>query len=107
MKRAILLVVCVAVLVATAGRVQAGIIIDTGTPSNGAPWTFSDVPSVSQYFSGQFSIGNAFTMNSIEGYLSNSFGGGTVDIAIHSNGGNVPGRILYTASVFLDNTVPL
>lgn len=43
-------------------------------------------------------MNQSYVINSIEAYFSNSSSTGSVDFAIHSDNGNVPGSILYTTS---------
>jgi len=72
---------------------EANTIVDTGTPSGATLWTFW----YAQYFAGEFTIADTHVIQTIEGYFSNHYSGlpGTVDIAIHTDGGDIPGAILF------------
>lgn len=80
---------------------SAALIVDTGTPVNNAPvWALNSW----QYFGGKFSIGSDQTVNAIEGFFS-AVEGGNISFAIHANGGNAPGAVLYaTSRTVTDNT---
>lgn len=73
----------------------ANSIVDTGTPSGAPLWSFH----FGQYFAGEFTIADATLIQTIEGYFDNYNSGfaGTVEIAIHADGGDIPGDILFTA----------
>jgi hypothetical protein len=79
-------------------------IVDTGTPSGGPEWFFGGVEGSWQHFAGKFTILDPYTIQSIEGYFSNQFtdDAGTVDIAIHEDGANAPGAILFSATTPMD-----
>ena len=83
----------------------ANTIVDTGTPVITSQWSFN----TSQYFAGEFTITDAYLITGVEGYFSNQFSPslGSVDIAIHADGGNTPGAILFTASTPLAANAPL
>jgi hypothetical protein len=74
----------------------ANTIVDTGTPSTATLWTFAPW----QYFAGEFTVADAFILQTIEGYFDNRYSAfaGTVDIAIHDDGGDVPGATLFVAT---------
>jgi len=72
---------------------QAAYVVDTGTPNGSKDWVFSK----NQYFAGEFALTGDYVLNSILGYFSTE--AGTVDIAIHSDAGNMPGSILYSTSL--------
>ncbi len=75
-------------------QAQAALIVDTGPAVNtGAGWALYDW----QYFGGKFSIGSGQTVHAIDGHFS-AYLGGNVSFAIHANGGNTPGAVLYAAS---------
>lgn len=90
---------CLAITVATSGHVQAAFIVNTGTPTENRVFSFGQ----GQYFAGEFAINNSYTLNTIEGYLSNDFSlsSGTVDVSLHSDGGVIPGGILKTQTFSL------
>jgi hypothetical protein len=77
-------------------------IIDTGTPVPlpGTAWAFN----TSYYFAGEFSLAEAVRVKSVKGYFSNhiSRNVGMVTIAIHADGGNIPGDVLFSSTT----TVP-
>jgi hypothetical protein len=76
------------------GQANAALIVDTGAPyANGSGWSMYQW----QYFGGKFSLDSSKTINEIDGYF-NAFSGGDVTYAIHENGVNVPGAILYSAT---------
>ena len=72
-------------------------IVDTGTPSGAPAWTFH----FGQYFAGEFTIADVTVIQTIEGYFDNfdAYNGlaGTVEIAIHADGGDIPGAVLFMA----------
>ena len=74
----------------------ASSIVDTGTPSGSTLWGFHS----GQYFAGEFTIGDTHVIQTIEGYFDNHASGfaGAVDIAIHADGGDIPGAILFMAT---------
>ena len=75
-------------------QANAALIVDTGAPLNtGAGWALYSW----QYFGGKFSIDSSQTVNAIDGYFS-AYAGGNISFAIHANGGNAPGAVLYSAS---------
>jgi hypothetical protein len=87
---------------------SATTIVDTGTPFGGPNWNFS----VSQYFAGEFSIAETYEIDSVQGYFSASeylpgIPPGTVTIAVHSDGGSIPGDILHFATLNFVTEVPL
>src|SRR4051794_30010894 len=61
------LAIVLSMLAATA---DAAFIVDTGTPNNTSGWSFG----TSQYFAGEFSVGNSTIVNGVDGYFQN-FGG--------------------------------
>ncbi|MYN10578.1 PEP-CTERM sorting domain-containing protein [Pseudoduganella aquatica] len=82
------------------GTAQATVVVNTGTPSNavGAGWAFNSGHS----YAGQFSLLEAMTIDSIQGYFSTD--AGTVGISLFSSvedgdGGFIPGSALRTASI--------
>jgi len=85
----------------------AATIVDTGTPLVQLAvntWAFGP----SQYFAGGFTTTDSFVIQSIEGYFGatdfsgTGIGSGTVDIAIHADGGNnAPGAVLFLATMSL------
>ena len=79
--------------VLTVGLAHANSVVDTGTPPETLGWSFSN----SQYFAGEFQLTSDSILDSIQGYFSTE--PGAVDISIHANSGDVPGAILYTASL--------
>ncbi|MFT3736137.1 MAG: hypothetical protein QM776_14135 [Rhodocyclaceae bacterium] len=72
---------------------SAEYVVNTGTPTLPGNWMFS----ASQYFAGEFDLGSAAVLNSIEGFFSTL--PGSVVISIHADGGYVPGSVLYTADL--------
>lgn len=83
---------------------QAALIVDTGSNATGTPWNFV----FNQYFAGEFSITESYTLNSIEGFFSNDSGSlGDVTVSIHSDGGSIPGDVLNTGSVSMNAADPL
>ena len=80
-------------------------IVFTGTPSDNPGAGFY----ISQYFAGEFTILDSYLVLTIEGYFGNQDGtaSGTVDIAIHEGGGNLPGDILFTSTTSLAAHAPL
>ena len=77
--------------VALSGPVHAGYIVNTGTPVGGPDWSLANY----QYFGGEFTVANASVINGIDGYFR-TLTGGIMDFAVHADGGNVPGAILFT-----------
>jgi len=94
----ILRVLAVCLTLSLPSQSAASTIVDTGTPSGVFQWGIgTDV--FTYYFAGEFTISDAYAITSIEGFFSNAHGtGGTVDIAIHADGGNIPGAILFSES---------
>lgn len=78
---------------------SADLIVDTGTPVVGAAWSFQDW----QYFGGEFTISDAYTITSVESFFL-IVSGGDVDISIHADGGNVPGTELFSTTVQFSTT---
>ena len=72
-------------------------IVDTGTPSGAPAWGFH----FGQYFAGEFTIADVTVIQTIEGYFDNAYAynglAGTVEIAIHADGGDIPGAVLFMA----------
>ncbi len=77
-------------------QAKAVLIVDTGTHTPSPYWDFN----ATQYFAGQFSIGEAFTLNSVESYFGvpDHDGGaaGSVTVAIHSDDGNIPDATIFS-----------
>ena len=73
---------------------HAAYIVDTGGNPGGTSWSFD----VDQYFAGEFSIGSAHTINSVEGFYQHNTGSGNVSISLHADGGNIPGTVLFSSS---------
>lgn len=87
-------------------NVYASLIVDTGTPidDQASRWGFGSY----QYFAGEFSIADDYSINAIEGYLGNGRGGmGNIDISVHSDAGNIPGEQLFTAQLILESGATL
>lgn len=87
----------IAALLMTVGllsQANAALIVDTGAPyQNGQGWGMGN----GQYFGGKFSVNSNQTINAIEGYF-NAYNGGTVTYAIHADGGNAPGSVLFSTN---------
>lgn len=82
------------------GAAHATLVANTGTPSNavGTGWAFNS----GHAYAGQFSLLDAVTIDSIQGYFSTD--AGTVGISLFSSvadgdGGFIPGAALRTASI--------
>lgn len=73
---------------------KSAVIVDTGTPFGGPNWSFNS----SQWFAGEFNIAEAYSVNSLESYFGTSQAG-NVTVTIHSDGGNIPGGVLYSANL--------
>jgi hypothetical protein len=84
------------------GQAHAALIVDTGGSGSGTGWALYDW----QYFGGKFHIDSAQTINGIDGYL-NVITAGSLNFAIHANGGNVPGSVLYTTSEWYGGGSPM
>lgn len=81
-----------------ASTAPAFVLVDTGANPGGTPWTFS----YEQSFAGEFSIGPNYTLDSIQGFFGNEGGlAGNVTISLHSDAGNIPGNVLFSASTTL------
>lgn len=81
-----------------ASAAPAVVLVDTGANPGGTSWTFS----YEQSFAGEFSIGSKYTLDSIEGFFGNEGGlAGNVTISLHSDAGNIPGPVLFSASTTL------
>ena len=80
-------------------------IVFTGTPTDTPGATFY----TSQYFAGEFTIVDSYLVQTVQGYFGNQDGNasGTVDVAIHAVGGNLPGLILFTSPIVLAANAPL
>lgn len=81
------------------GAARAGLVVDTGTPSNaiGAGYAFNSAHS----YAGQFSLLGGLTINSIQGYFSTDAGNVTISLFSNSedgDGGFVPGAMLRSAT---------
>jgi hypothetical protein len=81
---------------------QAATIVDTGTPTvlPNSNWSFDP----GQYFAGEFSTTDTYTVQGVEGYFSNQLSihsSGVVTIGIHADGGNIPGALLFSSTVNL------
>jgi len=73
---------------------HAVVIVDTGTPTGIDEYRFAE----SQYFGGEFTIASRYSINSLEGYVSNDLGAaGNVYAGIYSDGGNSPGAFYSQA----------
>jgi hypothetical protein len=82
--------------IACSGVVHANYIVDTGASDDKSG---SALLLSSSYYAGQFSVANATTINSIEGYFRTEwFGGGYVQFAVHNTNGNTPSNVLFSAS---------
>jgi PEP-CTERM motif len=73
---------------------NAAYIVNTGSNSSGTSWSFAPF----QYFAGEFTVNSAQTINSVEGFYGNNSTAqqGAVTINLHSDGGNIPGSILFS-----------
>jgi hypothetical protein len=77
---------------------HAVVIVDTGTPTGTDLYRFASV----QYFGGEFTIATTYSINSLEGYISNDLGSaGSVSAGIYGDGGDSPGALLFSASFAL------
>jgi hypothetical protein len=92
----LILVLASCLTLSLASPSAANTIVDTGTPSGATLWTFAPW----QYLAGEFTVADAFVLQTIEGYFDNRYSAfpGTVDIAIHDDGGDIPGAILFVAT---------
>ena len=75
--------------------------MDTGTPVVTDSWYLADA----QYFGGEFTLAGNTTIGSIEAWFQVDTGG-SMDFAIHSDGGNVPGGVLFTTSAAFGSSTP-
>ncbi len=73
---------------------NAGLIVDTGSNPNGNTWSWYEYQS----FSGQFTTTQAWTINSIEAFVSNYGSAGTFDVAVWSSAGNTPLAVLFNST---------
>ncbi len=72
--------------------VYAATIVDTGSGTAfGSTWGLSG----GQFLAAEFSVTDATTITSIEGWLEDL--GGSATIALYSDGGNVPGAELFSS----------
>lgn len=93
--RATLVALFIAGYAATA---NAAIIVDTGTPDNSTGWSFGTF----QYFGAEFDVADATTITQVEGYFGNQWGAsGNVAFALHADGGNAPGSVLFSSNIML------
>ena len=83
---------------------HAVVIVDTGKPTGTDLWRFY----ASQYFGGEFTIASTYSLNSLEGYVSNDLGPnpGNVSAGIYRDGGNSPGALLFSKSFTLGRYAP-
>lgn len=84
-------------LIAAAAPAAAASIVDTGANPNGTSWNFAQY----QYFAGEFTIAEDHLINQVEGYFSNFAQSGTVTAQLFSDGGNIPGALLFSQSFML------
>jgi len=106
MRRLILRVLAVTCLaLSLPSQSSANPIVYTGEPSDNPGATFYS----GQYFAGQFTITDSYLVLTVEGYFGNELGSasGTVDIAIHEGGDNLPGSVLFTSTTSLVDEAPL
>jgi len=80
-------------LLTLVGGASAGYIVDTGTTLGGSTWSLvSD-----QWLAAEFTIAESNTITSLEGYMWGAYGApGTLTAAIYSDGGDLPGSLLYS-----------
>jgi hypothetical protein len=77
---------------------HAAVIVDTGTPTGTDLYRFASI----QYFAGEFTIATTYSIDSLEGFISNDLGAaGNVSAGIYGDGGNSPGAPLFSASFAL------
>lgn len=77
---------------------HAGYIVNTGANTSGSSWAFANF----QYFAGEFNVTSGKQITSVEGFFGNQWGSaGNVQISLHSDGGNIPGNVLYTQALQL------
>lgn len=72
------------------------VIPDTGWALNGV--TVCPMLNCVQWLAGEFTLGSRSMLNGIEGYIrSEATSGGTLRVAIYSDGGDLPGTLLKSA----------
>ena len=83
-------------------KIYAATIVDTGPgPSDSGGWTlYGD-----QWLAAKFTITELVTISSIEGWM-NVGGAGDLDIAIYTDGGEVPGLELFRATGNFSQEIP-
>ncbi len=94
MKNKVLKTLLASAVLAFSSVSHASLIVDTGSNANGTTWSWGDF----QNFSGQFTTTQAWTINSIEAFVSNDGSAGTFDIAVWSSAANTPLAVLFNST---------
>jgi hypothetical protein len=87
------------VAVGWAQPAAAACVVNTGTPGGGRGVNFS--LDSRQHFAGEFTLTKSHIIDSIKGWLGSGPGsaaGGEVRITLHADGGDVPGKALFSRS---------
>lgn len=74
---------------------SAELIVDTGVPTSWPDAAGDPILDSGQWLAGRFSVAEAYRISTIEGYMASATNGGTFSVSIYSNGGDVPGSLLY------------
>lgn len=77
----------------------AAFIINTGIneSSDANDWALNS----GQWLAAEFDVSQPYTINEIEGVLSTNPGGQTIKIVLYSDGGDVPGSVLFSQATDL------
>lgn len=83
-------------------RSNAATIVDTGTNDGGLYWALGSTPygAYPESLGARFTLSGDGTITSIEGYNA-AYADANLDISIATDGGDIPGSNLYTATTFL------
>jgi hypothetical protein len=94
MKKYLIFLSLIVVILTVPLHARADYIVDTGTPSGDLAWALHS----DQWLAAEFSLGMAYTLTDIEGYMLDNIG--QLTVAIYGDGGEVPdtGNEFYSQS---------
>lgn len=104
-RRFLIVPLAVCVLGASVAQANPVTIVDTGPgPSEVGGFSLYHLPNGDrQFLAGEFSVASPVTVVSVEGWLAVSEG--LLDVRLYSDGGDVPGSLLHTASVAIASSL--
>lgn len=75
-------------------------LVDTGIGGGGPTWLLGNNGQVNQWLAAEFTVSDSFMVTSAEGWID-VISAGDLRVALYSDGGDVPGSLLYSQQLAL------